>query len=147
MPARKALITGASIAGPAAAFWLSRLGWDVTVVEKAPAFRDGGQNVDVRGPGHDALERMGLLQAVKGKNTGEAAWTFVDADNDVVARFDQDAFGGEGPTAELEILRGDLARILYDATRDGADYRFGDSIAALEDDGAGVAVSFESGRE
>ncbi len=44
----RVLITGASIAGCAAAWWLAQRDCDVTVVEQAPAFRDGGQNVDVR---------------------------------------------------------------------------------------------------
>ena len=45
----RVLITGASVAGNTAAWWLSRYGCDVTVVERAPDFRDGGQNLDVRG--------------------------------------------------------------------------------------------------
>lgn len=142
----RALITGASVAGPATAFWLERLGWDVVVVEKAPAFREEGQNVDVRGPGHEALSRMGLLDAVKAENTGEQAWTFVNADNDIVARFDQEAFGANGPTADLEVLRGDLARILHDACGPGVEWRYGDHVAALADREADVEVTFASGR-
>ena len=49
MTSKKVLISGASIAGPALAYWLARQGMDVTAVEKAPAFRDGGQTIDVRG--------------------------------------------------------------------------------------------------
>jgi hypothetical protein len=79
---------------------------------------------------------MGLLDAVKAHNTTEQAWTFVNADNQVVARFAAENFGGEGPTAELVILRGDLARIMVDAGR-GVEHCFGDRIAGVEDDGAG----------
>lgn len=68
---RRFLITGASTAGCAAAWWLARQGWDVTIVEQAPAFRDGGQNVDVRGAARIVLQRMGLEQAVRDRNTGE----------------------------------------------------------------------------
>lgn len=42
------LISGASIAGPALAFWLRRYGFQPTVVERAPALRDGGYAVDFR---------------------------------------------------------------------------------------------------
>ncbi|WP_395942912.1 FAD-dependent monooxygenase [Brevundimonas sp.] len=136
------LISGASIAGPALAFWMRRLGWQVVLLERAPAFRDGGQNIDVRGPGRDALERMGLLDVVKAGNTTEQAWTFVDADNATVARFGKDDFGGDGPTAELEILRGDLARILDRASGD-IERRFGDHITSLQDDGDAVTVGFD----
>ena len=42
MKKRSVLITGASIAGPALAFWLRRQGGEVVVVERAPELRDGG---------------------------------------------------------------------------------------------------------
>jgi len=123
--ARRVLISGASIAGCAAAWWPARRKWDVTVVEQAPAFRDGGQNVDVRGAGRTVLQHMGLEQAVKDANTGERGLTWVDGANQTIARVDLDSLEGDGPTAELEILRGDLARLLYDATSALADFRFG----------------------
>jgi 2-polyprenyl-6-methoxyphenol hydroxylase-like FAD-dependent oxidoreductase len=56
-----------------------------------------------------------------------------------------DLFGGEGIVAEIEIARGDLARILYDATSAGTHYRFGDRIAELRQDADGVEVRFASG--
>ena len=48
MEKRTVLVSGASIAGPTLAFWLSRFGFEVTVVERAPELRLGGQNIDVR---------------------------------------------------------------------------------------------------
>jgi len=141
---RRVLITGASVAGTAMAFWMRRLGWEVVLLERAPQFRTSGQNIDVRGPGHDAVVRMGLLDAVKANNTTEQAWTFVTENNELVARFDKEAYGKNGPTAELEILRGDLARVLDEAS-DGVEHRFDDAIASVDDDGAGVDVRFESG--
>lgn len=60
---RRILITGASIAGNTAALTLARHGVDVTVVERAAGFRDGGQNIDIRGVGRDVLRRLGLEQA------------------------------------------------------------------------------------
>ncbi|WP_305015699.1 hypothetical protein [Amycolatopsis sp. WAC 01416] len=38
----KILISGASVAGPVSAFWLTRYGFQVTVVERAPTLRPGG---------------------------------------------------------------------------------------------------------
>jgi 2-polyprenyl-6-methoxyphenol hydroxylase-like FAD-dependent oxidoreductase len=35
----RVLVSGASIAGPVLAYWLTRRGFDVTVVERAPALR------------------------------------------------------------------------------------------------------------
>ena len=73
-----AVISGMSIAGLSAAYWLRRIGWEVTMIERSPAFRDGGQNVDVRGVAHEVLDRMGLTAAVAAQNTTETGTVFVD---------------------------------------------------------------------
>ena len=45
------LISGASVAGTTLAYWLGQHGFSVTVVERHPGLRPGGQAIDVRGPG------------------------------------------------------------------------------------------------
>lgn len=141
----RVLVSGASIAGPALAFWLARHGFAVTLLERAPAFRDGGQNIDVRGAGRQVLQRMGLEGAVAARNTGERGVRFVDAQDRSVALFDRDSFGANGPTAELEILRGDLARLLFDASRGTVETIFGDRICAVENGSDAVTVTLERG--
>ena len=136
-------MTGASIAGNALAWWLGRHGFDVTVVERAPGFRDGGQNIDVRGVGRDVPRLMGLERAALDLGTGEGGTVFVDQRGRPVASFA--VSDGGGPTAEMEILRGDLARLLHEAAQAGADFRFGDSFAAIAQDDDGVTVTFTSG--
>lgn len=143
-PGRTVLVTGASITGTAAAWWLHKFGWRVTVVERAATFRDGGQNIDVRGVGRDVLRRMGLEGAVRAAGTGERGMALIDGAGRVRAAFMQEDFSN-GLTAELEILRGDLARLFYDQTADTSEYIFGDSIAALDEDADGVEVTFRSG--
>ena len=59
------LIAGASIAGPALAHCLAHHGAEVTVVERAPALRPGGQAVDARGAAREVIRRMGLDEAVR----------------------------------------------------------------------------------
>ena len=147
MPA-SILVTGASIAGNTTAWWLAKQGFDVEVVERAPAFRDGGQNVDVRGNAREVLRRMGLEELAFQRSTRERGTDWVDEDDSVVARFEAgDSETDSGPTAELEIRRGDIARIIHDAVRERAACRFGDRIEGVEQDAAGVAVRFESGRQ
>jgi 2-polyprenyl-6-methoxyphenol hydroxylase-like FAD-dependent oxidoreductase/tryptophan-rich sensory protein len=141
----KVLITGASVAGNALAWWLGRAGAEVTVVERAPAFRDGGQNVDVRGVGRAALRRMGLDGAALTLGTGEEGTAWVDADGRIAACFITDERSGDGPTAEMEILRGDLARLLYEPARERATYRFGDRVTAVEQTAEAASVTFASG--
>ncbi|MFC7052774.1 FAD-dependent monooxygenase [Hansschlegelia quercus] len=143
--ARDVLITGASVAGPALAWWLGRYGMNVTVVERAPEFRDNGQNVDIRGAGRVVAQRMGIEDEIAARTTGEKAIAFVDEKNEVQAQIDVGDFGAGGPTAELEILRGDLSRILVERSRDKARYQFGDRITALDDGPDGVDVTFEKG--
>ena len=144
--ARSVLITGASIAGNAAAWWLARHGFDVTVVERAAEFRDGGQNVDVRGMGREVLRRMGLERAALDRGTGEEGTAWVDRTGRIAAQVLLGDTKGDGPTAEMEILRGDLARLLYEAARERATFRFGDSVRAVQQDGAGATVTFANGQ-
>lgn len=139
------LISGASIAGNATAWWLTAQGLQVTVVERAPAFRDGGQNVDVRGVGRKVLKRMGLEQAALDGGTKEEGTAWIDARGHTAARISVADAGANGPTAEMEILRGDLARLLYEPARERATYRFGDHVTAIEDGETAASVTFASG--
>ncbi|SOB80026.1 2-polyprenyl-6-methoxyphenol hydroxylase [Sphingomonas guangdongensis] len=143
--ARRILISGASIAGNAVAALLATRGFDVTVVERAPAFRDGGQNIDIRGVGREVLRRMGLEQAALDRGTGEEGTVWVNEDGSPAASFITEELGQDGPTAEMEILRGDLARLLYDAARERAGYLFDDRIERINQDDAGARVTFASG--
>lgn len=144
---RSILVTGASVAGPTLAYWLARQGMSVTVVERAPEFRDGGQTIDVRGAGKVVAQRMGLESAIRARSTHEDGIRFVDEQDRTRAEIGIGAFDGNGPVAELEILRGELARLLIEHGRSTVEYRFGDSIAALEDLPHGVKVRFAQGGE
>lgn len=139
------LVSGASIAGPALAHWLSRRGAEVTVVEQAPGLRPGGQAVDARGVAKEVIRRMGLDAAVRAACTDTAGAHTVDADGTVLETYRADDDGGDGYISEIEVLRGDLAQLLYDDTRDGVDYVFGDRITELVQDADGVDVTFASG--
>jgi len=141
----RVLISGGGIAGPALAHWLHRHGIEVTVVERAPAPRPGGHAVDVRGIAREAVERMGLLPAILDSRVDERGIALVNERGRRIAEMATDLFGGEGIVAEIEISRGGLAGILYEATRATTDYRFGDRITALEQDAGGVDVTFKSG--
>src|SRR5499433_2102903 len=134
---RTVLISGAGIGGPALAFWLRRHGFAPTVVEVAAAPRPGGHAVDLRGAGREVVARMGLLDAVRAERVDERGFAYVDSRGRPTARMPADLFGGEGMVAEIEIMRGNLARILYDATREETEYLFSDTIAELTDDGDG----------
>ena len=141
----RVLVTGASIAGPALAHWLGRRGAEVTVVEQSPGLRPGGQAVDARGVAKEVIRRMGLDAEVRAACTDTAGAYTVDADGKVLETFRADDNGGDGYISEVEILRGDLSQVLYDDTRDGVEYVFGDRIAELTQDADGADVTFDSG--
>lgn len=143
--AARVLITGASIAGSTTAWWLGHHGFDVTVVEKAPEFRDGGQNVDIRGVGREVLRKMNLEQTALEHGTGEVGTAWVDDEGRTVAEFITDDLDQDGPTAEMEILRGDLARLVYEAAREKATFRFGASVEGVDEIDNAVRVTFSSG--
>lgn len=144
---RRVLISGASIAGPALAYWLNRYGYETVIVERADALRTGGQNVDVRGAGREVVRRMDLESDVRAATTGEVGTRFVDGDGRTVAEFPAGRGDSDGATAELEILRGDLAELLVERTTGRTEYRFGDRVTGLEQDADGVTVRFERAPE
>src|ERR1700733_9768763 len=135
------LISGASIAGPALAYWLDRYGLPGTVVEKAPALRPGGQAVDFKGrPPRPVLERMGVWEEIRQRRTGRFDTVYLDASGRELA-----VMTGEFTGGDVEILRGDLTAILYERTTARCEYRFGDSITALTETADGVRAEFEHG--
>jgi 2-polyprenyl-6-methoxyphenol hydroxylase-like FAD-dependent oxidoreductase len=140
----KVLISGSGIAGPVLALWLTRYGASVTVVERAPALRTGGQLVDIRGTAaHAVVTRSGLAEQVRAARTAADGLSLVGADGRRQASTRADGFGGNGPVAEIEILRGRLSGVFYDATRNDVEYVFGDRITAIHDEGDGVHVTFD----
>ncbi len=146
MTSQHAVISGASIAGLSAAWWLRHVGWQVTVIERAPSFRDGGQNVDVRGVAREVLDRMGLVDAVRARNTTETGTVIVDRDGN--ARSELPSDGPDGATAELEVLRGDFARVILDDLPDGVSIVYGETIQDIDDQAGGrrATVTTDAGR-
>lgn len=166
------LVSGAGIAGTALAYWLNRYGFHVTVVERAPSLRGGGQAVDIRGTALTVVERMGLLEEVRARRTGLLGMSVVDADGRELNRSTEwTASGGpiEGP--DVEILRDELAELIVGAEKTaegtgaagavgaagaavtagsagpGVEYRFDDAIETLVQHPEGVEVRFRSGTE
>jgi 2-polyprenyl-6-methoxyphenol hydroxylase-like FAD-dependent oxidoreductase len=143
MTKRDVLISGAGVAGPLLAYWLGRQGFRPTVVERAPALRDGGYKVDVRGTAIEVLKRTGIYAAARAADTGMRHVTWVRADGRPVATLDADLLMGRRGD-DIELMRGDLVRILHDAAAPATEFIHGDAIAAI---GPGGEVRFESGVE
>ncbi|GAA0733109.1 FAD-dependent monooxygenase [Dactylosporangium roseum] len=134
------LISGAGVAGPTLAYWLARRGLRPTVVERARGQRSSGNPVDVRGPALPVAAAMGVVPRLREHATRATAIRLVDGTGRPLARISLST----NPD-DIEIPRADLARVLFEAAKDHAEFRFGDTIAALDQDAGGVAVTFTSG--
>jgi 2-polyprenyl-6-methoxyphenol hydroxylase-like FAD-dependent oxidoreductase len=144
--APRVLISGASVAGPILAYWLNRFGFQPTVVERTEELRigTGGHAVDLFGPALQIIEWMGARQRVADAGTRTEIISFIQGGHrpvDVPAES-----MSEGVSAQhVEIMRGELAKIIYELGRNDIDYVFGNSIRSLEDTEQGVNVAFHHG--
>lgn len=144
----KVLISGAGITGNTLAFWLSKLGHDVTVIERFSSLRATGLQLDLRGHGIEVLKRMGLEQAFRSKSAPEQGVQVVDSSGKRRAYFPANTSGKgvQSFTTEYEIMRGDLCHIIYDAAKDRAKYVFGTSIESFKNKDSSVEVQFADGK-
>jgi len=149
----KVLVVGASVAGPTAAYWLAKAGATVTVIERFPKLRTGGQNIDIRTAGVTVMRRTpGMEAAVRAKTTRMDGMSWVDTTGQ--------RYGTIRPTgnpdqqsliSEYEIFRGDLAQILYDMTSDNENinYHFGEQVVSIQQnngtDNGPITVEFANG--
>jgi 2-polyprenyl-6-methoxyphenol hydroxylase-like FAD-dependent oxidoreductase len=139
---RNVLISGAGVAGSTLAYWLARAGFRPTVVERSGGQRSSGNPVDVRGAAWPVARQMGVVEALRANATHVTGLRFVDRSG----RLGHRVSTGNRTGDEVEIPRADLARVLFEAAKDDAEFVYDDSIAALRPDADGVDVSFDSGR-
>lgn len=136
---KKVLVSGASFAGLATAFWMKRLGYDVTVVEIADGLKRGGTPVNIRGNTVETVKRMGLFDQLDSKRLHMQPTVLVSSDG-VAERSDRQ---NEKPAGdEYEIERDVLLNMMFEAVKDDVDFVFGDSIASLEETQDRIDVSF-----
>lgn len=141
----RVLISGASIAGPALAYWLHRYGFEVTVVERAPALRPGGYSVDIRGAAISVLERMGILDQVRSLDTHMTGVYFVNEQGKIKGKISEASIGNQHGM-DIEIMRENLGNILFDLTKDKVTYIWGDSITSIHESISGVEVQYINGK-
>src|SRR5512133_3414739 len=139
------LISGASIAGPTLAYWLKRYGFTPTVIERAPQLRAGGYPIDVRFEAVQVAKLMGIWPRLQQEQTTLGEISFVNERHQRIGKINLQAGRKALAVDVVEIMRGDLAKALYDLTKDEVEYRFGDSIQELRQDEAGVEVTFARG--
>ena len=157
------LIVGAGICGPALAYLLQKSNTDyhVTVVERFPSLRLGGQQIDLKAEGVSVVKAMGLLDTIKSVCVKESGLEIVDKNGKCLMSFGISDANGQGLalTAEYEMMRGDLVRVFYEASlqrqaRTGnstgkvgsLEYEFEKTVTDIFLSEGGVDVTFSDGQ-
>ncbi|KAN0099248.1 FAD/NAD(P)-binding domain containing protein [Hyaloscypha variabilis] len=136
-PPLKVLIVGASVAGPTAAYWFAKAGAHVTIIERFPSLRTAGQGIDIRTAGVTVMRKMpGMEAAVRAKNTQIEGISFMRENVNARPYGVIRATGNpdqQSLVSEYEIFRGDLAKILYDLTKENENikYVFGEQVTSI----------------
>jgi 2-polyprenyl-6-methoxyphenol hydroxylase-like FAD-dependent oxidoreductase len=142
--APRVLVSGASFAGLTSAFWMRRLGYDVTIVEIGSGLKQGGTPVDIREGTIDLVDRMGILEQIRSKALPPRATEFANVDGSIAARMEPSA---DASVDGYEIHRDDLLAILFNLIDGDVDVRFDSAIAELTDIPDGVHATFRDGTE
>jgi 2-polyprenyl-6-methoxyphenol hydroxylase-like FAD-dependent oxidoreductase len=137
------LISGASFAGLATAFWMRQRGYSVTVVETADGLRKGGTPVNIKGNTFEIAKRMGLFEQIEANKLTIAATEIVNAGGIVMPAMREEE--GQATEEEFEIERDVLLDLMFDAVREGVRFVFGDSIGSMKEVEGGMEVAFQKG--
>lgn len=138
---KKILISGAGIGGLAAAIRLARSNYEVVIVEKNRMSRTGGYLVALSHQSYIFAEEMGLIPDLKPFDLGIMSSSYHDKKGRNLLALDYGKMM-EGLDI-IQLMRGDLAHVLYQHAEKKCDIRFGDTIKAIE----GSQVTFASGKQ
>jgi len=145
MGAKTILISGLGVAGPTLAFWLRSAGFEPTLVEHAPAPRDGGYVIDFWGLGYDIADRMGLRHEInrRGYHIGELR--IVDGRGRRISGFDARVFMELTGGRYVTVPRSTLSRLLIEKISNDAEIILGDEIRTLREREGCVEVELAHG--
>ena len=141
---KRILVSGASIAGLATAYWMNQLGYKVTVVEVAASPRIGGTAVDLRLGTIDVIKRMGIFEQIKANALNLELVAFKNENDETVNSFAQNRYNND---EEIEIERTALISILFDTIKDEVEFIFNNSITALEETPDNMLATFKDGSQ
>ena len=146
MRQQRVLVVGAGASGSILAFWLAKYDFQVTVIERSRAEQKAGQGIEIEEPALSVVKKMGILDTLKARKTGEMGSDIVDESSRLYARFD---VGSPSPTGELEIMRGDLTEILYKAADESNNvtYHFETTIQSLRQSADKVYVDLRNSHD
>ena len=139
------LISGAGIAGTTLAWWLKKFGFNPTLIEIAPALREGGYAIDFMGAGYDVAEKMGIIPALKEVDINFSKLVFVDSNNKEKGSMNYQKIKNFLNGRAFTLLRSDLAKMIYQSLDKDVEIIFGDTITNIAQNENEVSVTFQSG--
>ncbi|MHA4896357.1 FAD-dependent monooxygenase [Pedobacter sp. PWIIR3] len=142
---KSVLISGASFAGLTTAYWLSKAGYKVTVVEIANHLKMGGSAVDIKDTTVDIVKRMGLFEQIKANRLNVELWEFKNADDVTESSMLLRQPGEDLPDDEFEIERDTLLNLLFDSIKSNVDFMFGNTVTGLKEMAGAIEVTFKNG--
>ena len=141
---KKVLVSGASIAGFSTAYWMNRLGYEVTVVEIANAPRIAGAAFNINGDTVEVVRRMGILDKIKSHRLTVELLAFKNADDVTEGSIQMENDGGDLPDDDIEIERDKFLGIMLDSLKNDVEFIFNNSITAMNETEEAITVSFKN---
>ncbi|MGN5376563.1 FAD-dependent monooxygenase [Streptomyces lasalocidi] len=138
-----AVVVGGGIGGLAAAIGLYRIGWAVTVLERASLREDAGAGISLAANGLRALDELGVGKAVREASQGQYSGGTRTPRGGRLTQLDGSALEKAVGTPIMGIPRSALHRILRDCLP-AASLVIGSEVAGVEQTGPG-AVQVDCG--
>jgi salicylate hydroxylase len=148
MATPRAAVVGAGIAGVTMTHALRGVGFEVELFEQSDKARSTGYQLNVLPNGVFALEKLGLLEAVRTSRCGATMQSapIFDGRSGRVLRQIRTVYGAHGEYAAMSFYRGGLHQVLLDSMR-GPGPHCRRAFQSFSEDAAGrVIVEFSDGR-
>lgn len=144
MSERLAIVIGGGVAGLAAAWWLRRIGWRVTILERAADLRDAGYMIGLSGPGLEIARRMGLMPKLEAEACVVNENVYRDTRGRELLRLRYREFLKDLPYVALR--RTSLVQVLHEALDPGVEVHFSTHVTRLQDRENSASVEVADGR-
>lgn len=142
----KILIVGGGIAGTALACFLQNQNQcDVTLIEKAPMWKNIGFNVGLWASGTRILEKLGLGEKLRELSREVQGNKIFNFDGSLISEVGFDSVEKYGLNAVIH--RSCLQKLLTENLKGNVKIRFGITLQSWEENETGVKARFSSGEE